>query len=89
MSAQSEPVIHIAGEYQVVSRGSGQGIDYYLHVVGPDGRESEQKVYWTYSMTPHQVAEKAVAGHVGSEALRRAAATRSDPDGGYVVTLDD
>jgi len=87
MSTQSEPRTYPAGEYQVTTQRSGQGIDYYLKVVGPDGRTSEQKVYWMYSMTPHQVAEEAVAGHVGQPGAERAAATRQAPDGGYVVTL--
>lgn len=89
MSAHSEPTVGVAGEYVVVNQGSGQGIDYYLQVVGPDGRASEQKVYWMYSMTPYQVAEKAVAAHLGVEAVRRSAATRPAPERGYVVTVDE
>ena len=87
MSTQSEPVISLAGEYHVVTQRRGDGIDYYLRVVGPDGRETEQKVYWMYSMTPHQVAEAAVAKHVGEAALWPVV-TRENPEGGYVVTVE-
>jgi hypothetical protein len=88
MTAQSESRVHTAGEYVVTNERSGQGIDYYLRVVGPDGRETEQKVYWTYSMTPHQVAEAAVAGHVGFDGtLPKHTPTREGATGGYVVTL--
>jgi hypothetical protein len=87
MTTQDELTTQPSGEYLVMTQRSGQGIDYYLQVVGPDGRASEQKVYWLYSMTPHQVAEEAVAGHVGRRDAQRAAATRQSPDGGYIVTL--
>lgn len=90
MSAQSEPAIHLAGEYLVANQGSGQGLDHYLQVVGPDGRATDQKVYWTYSKTPHQVAEEAVAAHLGHHVeMRRTAPTRESPDGGYIVTVDE
>lgn len=89
MTAQSQPEVCTTGEYVVTNERSGQGIDYYLRVVGPDGRESEQKVYWTCSMTPHQVAEAAVAGHLGlSGPVRKSVPTRESAVGGaYVVTM--
>ena len=90
MTTQTETVtVQSTGEYRVTTQRRGQGIDYYLRVTGPDGRTSEQKVYWWYSMTPYQVAEAAVAAHLGQELdpMRRNP-TREHRDGGYVVTLD-
>lgn len=88
MTAKSSTLTTLSGDYRVTRRRRGKGIDYYLTVVGPDGRSTEQKVYWTYSLTPFQVAEKAVRQHLGHDDLRLAAPTREDINqGGYLVTL--
>ncbi len=89
MSTDTEPTSQaVAGDYQVVKQRQGEGIDCYLRVTGPDGRSTEQKVYWLYSMTPFQVAEAAVAGHLGPEQVTRPTTSREDPNGGgFVVTV--
>ncbi len=88
MSVRTEARTVVAGEYLVLSKGYGQGLDYYVEVVGPDGRATDQKLFWTYSKTAHQVAEEAVAGHLGHHAAtRRTAPTRESSGGGYIVTV--
>ena len=78
---------HAVGEYLVVQERAGEGLDRYFSVTGPDGTSSEQKVIWTYSMTPFQAAEEAVSRHLGHERWTMAAATREGVDRGYVVTV--
>lgn len=87
MSVQTQSPVLLAGEYFVTGQGYGQGVDYYLTVVGPDGRATDQKVYWTWSKTAHQVAEEAVAQHLGDHvAVARTAPTRGY-SGEFVVTM--
>lgn len=89
VTAQQTTMPTVDGEYRVLTERRGQGIDYYLTVVDPEGRSSDQKVYWTYSMTPYQVAETAVAQHLGHDDWRLGRATRTAPDRGYLVTVAD
>lgn len=89
MTAQQTTLTAVAGEYRVLTTRRGQGIDYYLTVIDPKGRSSEQKVIWTYSMTPYQVAETAVAQHLGHDDWQLGRATRTAPDRGYLVTVGD
>ncbi|GAA4872387.1 hypothetical protein [Serinicoccus chungangensis] len=80
----------VTGAYRVTQQRQGAGIDYYFRVSGPDGRASEQKVYWYPSMTPLQVAEAAVAAHLEADGGPQAitATARQDlNEGGFVVTL--
>lgn len=86
MTTQTSTAVR-SGEYVVTGHGYGDGWDYYLTVTGPDGTTTEHKLYWTYSKTPFQVAEEAVALRVGA-AGRLVAPTRQDfQSGDYVVTL--
>lgn len=87
MSTDTDSPELVAGEYVVVLERVGHGADHYYSVAGPDGRSTEQTVYTTYSMTPFQAAEQAVAGHLGHEDWHVGAATRSREEGGYVVTV--
>ncbi|GAA1186830.1 hypothetical protein GCM10009584_31240 [Ornithinimicrobium humiphilum] len=88
MSTQAATITRLSGEYLVVSRRSGSGIDHYLEVVGPDGRTSEQRVYWLHTMTPADVAEAAVDGHLGvHHPLKHRRPTRQTGEGTFVVTV--
>ena len=88
MSTQTATTTGITGEYLVIAHSRGHGIDHYLEVVGPDGRTSEQRVYWLHSMTPCDVAEAAVDGHLGiHRPLKHRRPTRESGDGTFVVTV--
>lgn len=88
MTTESSTSAAPAGEYRVTTLRQGQGMDQYLTVVGPDGRSSDQKVYQSYSMTRFQVAEQAVAQHLGQEGWPLALPTHEDQDrGGCIVTV--
>lgn len=87
MSTESTVPTDTTGEYLVVQERAGEGLDRYYSVGGPDGSRSEQKVYWTYAMTPYEAAEKAVSGHLGHEDWSMTASTREGETHGYVVTV--
>ncbi|WP_114907847.1 hypothetical protein [Ornithinimicrobium murale] len=76
-----------AGEHFVVEHEAGEGDTYRLTVLGPDGRSSEQTVLWTWSKTAQQVAEEAVAGHLGRPGDARPTAPTRGTGGSYVVTM--
>lgn len=87
MSVQTETAVLLAGEYIITGHGYGEGMDYYLTVLGPDGRATDQKVYWTWSKTAYQVAEEAAAQHLGDRVeVGRIARTR-ELSGEYIVTM--
>jgi hypothetical protein len=87
VTAQPTTQATLVGEYRVILKRRGQGIDRYFTVVDPEGRSTEQKVLWTYAMTPFQAAESAVAQHLGHDGWRLAAATRADQVSGHIVTV--
>lgn len=87
MSTESTVPAKAVGEYLVVQERAGEGLDRYYSVTGPDGTTSEQKVYWTYAMTPYEAAEKAVSGHLGHDGWTPAATTREGETHGFVVTV--
>lgn len=89
MTVHSTLTSAVTGEYRVVQQSQGAGIDFCFRVCGPDGRTSEQKVYWYPSMTAFQVAEAAVAAHLEADGTTATTArARQDlNEGGFVVAL--